>query len=52
MWYDGMNQTYFEWYEFVINVVNILIAIGTYKSSERSEYDGYLMRGSMEVSVV
>ena len=28
-----MNQTYFEWYEFDDNVVRILIATCTYKSS-------------------
>ena len=27
-----MNQTYFEWYEFDVNVVCILIATCTYKS--------------------
>ena len=26
-----MNQSYFEWYEFDVNVVLILIATSTYK---------------------
>ena len=28
-----MNQTYFQWYEFDVNVVLILIATSTYKST-------------------
>ena len=35
-----MNQTYFEWYEFDVNVVSIiLIATCTYKSTCCSEYE-------------
>ena len=29
----NMNQTYFEWYEFDVNVLRILIAFCTYKST-------------------
>ena len=34
-----MNQTSFEWYEFDVNVVCLLIATCTYKSNECGEYE-------------
>ena len=34
-----MNRTYFEYYEFDVNVVRILIATYTYKSMFQCEYE-------------